>query len=1296
MKDKSIIALLGLALGVPAAGQVVKTDSISGFNAIDYLMQTRYQFPDKTFQKKSALDNLYLQVGAGLFNPNQRGQVQVRDMQEVHFNVGKNISRTHGVRVGVSYGTGHERTQGNELQSTLVHADHLFNVSSYIGGYNPDRFFEVSTVWGLGYQWSTFMGQKNGSLEGHLGAELRLKAGEQAYITLEPMIQINNGRVQDNWRYVGLGSGVTLNYQYYLRPLTPDGGGNSRYTNISPYFIEAGMGYQFRNLASTGLWGSRGASYQVNMGKWFSPALGARAGFGVSSNTYDKEPADGGHFKYWDMGYAEGHMEALLNPLGLVKKNALDARAGFHVFGGVTFGGANMFDMEQNYHFSGYTAGLNAWYKLQPGLQLYIEPRAAFIRGNHENETSSFLPPDYEKLYSLNIGLRMNAYTWAERKNRYERNPELFQKRFFAQLAGGIANANLHQWGYGGNDVPDLSGRISLGYRFSALHGVRVNADVTMLLDQADTFYQRSQNVGTVSADYLFGLSNALQEGHDKDRNLSVEPFVGAAYDFLNQTYGGHVGIQVARKVNAHTSLFLSPEVMLLSESKTEDKNRILENRWNPLMGVYAGVQYEFTGLKDGIRGLFPAMRNERAGYDSPFFIETSMGMGLGSTNISPDDWHVAPGYRLGIGHWINPAVAFRLSVAHQNLNLKGEHLTHQYQGILDVLYNPFHMGKHVRYDADRFGLNLIGGVGYAYTEPDHGVSNTGYSLNAGLQGWWRVMSGTRLFLEPRYQRMMYGLVKSFAPNNIWTVQAGLQYDWKQKSKRLSGAEQKVQFTDQGIFTEYEVGAVSPMIHLGNNEGSQDWNMHFGIAAGYWMNPLSGFRIGLDTQSHMQSLGEEEYYRRNLNLSVGYLLNVGTLVQGYRPDARVSTHLLVAPVAQYQTEGKYFNLGGEVGVQFGYRLNSRLDAYVRSTYQVLRDTHLERQMQRNAVYAAGLTYHMKDRSDFDDRMKWYVETSAGVQAFSNNLDTGNLGSMSQLAVGTWISHVLGVRFAGISGNLNRKPYNVEGYYRFTRNVELQAQVMVDPLSFLSGYDRDHALAGVFAFAGPKWGKATVEEGEVNFGSYLSGYTVGLQPWLRVSPMHKLFVQAAYSKNKFSDENYMHGSFSYSPATLALGLSLDIQRGARSSFKDKTSDRQFYVSALAGINGGYNSVSRDMGMYPSFGVTGGYLFDRFSSMKLGVSYQLKNSDERHELETSLAYQLNLSNALTGYNPSRKFDISAYGGVSLISAEHSALKFGDFVGLEAQFNVNDRIFLHAGPEIRLHPYRFRMLGGVGYRF
>lgn len=1294
MKEKSIIALLGLALGVPAAGQVVKNDSIEGFNAIDFLMQTRYQFPDKPFQKQSWLDNTYLQVGAGLFNPNQRGQLQVRDMQEIHFNVGKNLTPVHGVRVGLSYGTGHERETGTELQSSLAHADYLFNVSSYIGGYNPDRFFEVSTILGLGYQQTNLLGQKKGSLEGHFGAELRIKAGEQAYISLEPMVQINNGRVQDNWRYVGMGTGVTLNYQYYLRPLTPDGGGSSRYTHISPYFVEYGLGYQLHNLMKTGFWRSRGASYQINMGKWFSPALGARAGVGVSSNTYDRQVSDAdSRAQFYDMGYAEGHMEALVNPLGFVKSNALDARAGFHVFGGVTFGGADIFDREQTYHFSGYTAGLQAWYKLQPGLQLYVEPRLSYIRGNFDADATAHFSDNYEKLLSLNVGLRMNAYTWDQRKDRYERNQDLFRKKFFVQLAGGIANENLHQMGYEGNDVPDVSGRLSLGYRFTPLHAVRVNGDFSMLIDRSFNYYQRSQTIGGVSLDYLFGLTHALQEGYDKDRKLSAEPYLGGIYDVMNRTWGGHLGLQLNRRVNAHTSLFLAPEVQVLKRVDAEDKDNILNSGWNPLMAVYAGVQYEFTGMKDGLKGLFPAERNQRAGYESPFFVETGMGLSLPSVSITPSDWHVAPAYRIGVGHWINPAVAFRFSLMHQNLNLSGTHLTHQYQGILDVLYNPFNMGKSVQYDAKSIGMNLIGGVGYALTEPQHGVSNTGYSLNAGIQGWWRLMPGTRLFVEPRYQRMVYSLVKPYAPLNIWSVQAGLQYDWTLKNKRLSRSEQKSQFLDQGIFTEYELGTVTPLLHVGDINSDHNWNTHYGLAVGYLMNPLSGFRFGFENQSHFQQSGESRTYVRNLNLSLGYLLNIGTLLQGYRPDVRVSTQLLVAPMAQYQTTGKYFNLGGQVGLQMSYRLNDRLSAYVRSSYHVLRDTHLERSLQRNVVYAAGLSYRMKDRSDAQDKMNWFVDGSSGLQSFSKDIQMDRLGAENQVAVGTWISKVFGLRFALAKGTLYRQP-DEEIRFGDYGNLELRSELMVDPLSWLSDYHRESAAAGLYAYVGPKWGKISAHNGDSEHTSYLSGYIVGVQPWVRISPYHRLFVEGSLSNNRYYDMQAEDGRSAYSAAVLSLGLSLDIQRGARRTFTKEELDRRFFVDAMGGF--GCSSDHSGVNVISSYLLGGGYLFDHFSAVKVQAGYRPPYEDKSSEVEASVAYQLNLTNALTGYQSGRKFHVDVYAGFSLLSPKKSSLKLGDFVGMQANYAINNQLYVHLGPDLMLHPYRFRLLAGVGYRF
>ena len=228
-----IVVLLALCSFLTINGQeVTKKDSILGFNAMDYLMQDRYKYPDLTFMKKHWLDNWYLQIGGGLFMPNRSGETSMKLMQDMHIAIGKNLSIKHGFRLGYNIGKSRFKDTNLEMKRSLLHLDYLFNVSAYINGYNPNRFFELSTILGAGYQVTSTGGETHRAPEGHLGLELRFKAGPQSFLTLEPMIQITDGYLQDDWRHLGLGSGATVNYIQYLRPLTFEKTNSSRYRKM--------------------------------------------------------------------------------------------------------------------------------------------------------------------------------------------------------------------------------------------------------------------------------------------------------------------------------------------------------------------------------------------------------------------------------------------------------------------------------------------------------------------------------------------------------------------------------------------------------------------------------------------------------------------------------------------------------------------------------------------------------------------------------------------------------------------------------------------------------------------------------------------------------------------------------------------------------------------------------------------------------------------------------------------------------------------------------------------------------
>ena len=197
---KIVVTVIALChIGMAGAQEPVKKDSVLGFNAMDYLIQDIYRFPDKNFRNKHLLDNTYVRIGGGMFQPNRTGENAMKWMQDYHLSIGKNLSTKHGFRLGVSYGKSGLKDESLLFKQYAFNLDYLFNASAYLLGYDPDRKFEVSTVLVAGYVKTQLGGEEHKAPEGHVGLELRYKVGPQAYIALEPMVKITDGYMQCLW-----------------------------------------------------------------------------------------------------------------------------------------------------------------------------------------------------------------------------------------------------------------------------------------------------------------------------------------------------------------------------------------------------------------------------------------------------------------------------------------------------------------------------------------------------------------------------------------------------------------------------------------------------------------------------------------------------------------------------------------------------------------------------------------------------------------------------------------------------------------------------------------------------------------------------------------------------------------------------------------------------------------------------------------------------------------------------------------------------------------------------------------
>ena len=86
MKSIVKILIIGVSIITPLAGFAQeKRDTISGFNAMDYLLQNRFRNTGYPFKNKSILDHTYMQVGVGASYIMPVENIRYGMIKNVHF-----------------------------------------------------------------------------------------------------------------------------------------------------------------------------------------------------------------------------------------------------------------------------------------------------------------------------------------------------------------------------------------------------------------------------------------------------------------------------------------------------------------------------------------------------------------------------------------------------------------------------------------------------------------------------------------------------------------------------------------------------------------------------------------------------------------------------------------------------------------------------------------------------------------------------------------------------------------------------------------------------------------------------------------------------------------------------------------------------------------------------------------------------------------------------------------------------------------------------------------------------------
>ena len=284
-----------------------------------------------------------------------------------------------------------------------------------------------------------------------------------------------------------------------------------------------------------------------------------------------------------------------------------------------------------------------------------------------------------------------------------------------------------------------------------------------------------------------------------------------------------------------------------------------------------------------------------------------------------------------------------------------------------------------------------------------------------------------------------------------------------------------------------------------------------------------------------------------------------------------------------------------------------------------------------------------------------------------------------------MNSLLGVRFAG-TASANRWMNKNERTSKYLQSYSFQPSILFDPISLIPSYDRDEAKAGLYFTGGPDMGVTVMDKDNRWDQQYNVGFNFGLQSWVKVGDHQRLFIEPSYSSTNLD------------AIGVNVGMSMDIVKG-KGSLKN-TDDFHHYFIQL-GVGNGYDIFNQnhytETTFRPLCEFTAGYRIDPLSSIRFSLGHTPgKKGTSLKDSDLSAAYQLNLTNLFLGDYTRKKLELEAFAGISFISVEDLVLSVGSVVGVQANYNLNDKLYFYVSPEARIVHSKYKTMFGIGYKW
>ena len=1081
--------------------------------------------------------------------------------------------------------------------------------------------------------------------------------------------------------------------------------------SFGPMYVGKSYNLSLRN--------TRGFDALAAVGWWLAPAAGVRAGVHVTNGDW-KQGSIGNDDTKSLIGTRGVNVDFLFNPFGFKRHYNWDAPVGMNLLAGYEFGGmkktaASLFGSYEG-NYTAFRFGGQLWMKLTNDLRLTLEP--TYMQTEHYNGN---LDRERYDEYAVKLGLSL---LFRDKGIRNYRNVEsdsvlnTVQRGYFLGLGLGWNNT-VWDWRFKGYQH-DLLKNVVLfgGYRFNKIHGIRLQAE---WMKEAQAFFDSygsgiekfTYNNYLLSTDYQINLFNAMA-GYDPLRRWNVYMYAGPTLLLGDggAAFAANVGGMVTYNITPNLSLFYSHTVYRMPKTRyphhmVYTRDGIFTNNLN------VGIMYNF----DRDNNIFAAASQRR------FFFE--YGFGPAYTGRTPLRFRNTRGFdaNASIGWWFSSAFALRGGVHVTNADWQTTQYANEDTKLLvgtrgiaaDLLINPLGFVKDYNWEMP-FGFNLVGGYEFGQgkrTMTPYADSFEGNytALRGGVQLWARLANGLRFTLEPMVSSVKLKGVNGYNYNE-YALKAGVAVLFKRQAER--------NYPDVPSDEVRNIPKKGYFLGVGMGWSNTIWNWRFSgyqhgvlknatIFGGYHFNELHGIRLQSEWMREkiaFPNYGSQVKLKpNNYLLSLDYQFNLYNYMAGYDPSCRWNVYLYGGPTLAVGDGGTKlaanvggmvtYNLTPDVSLFYSHTIYRFNKHYYPTSLVYTRDGTYTNNLNIGVMYSFDAFRNFLIRDDEGNPMRrpLFLEYGIGPTFMSKTPLKGfkTTGFDSKFLVGWWANSAVGVRGGAhvTNANWDKGSFMGDDVTLLIGTRGALFDLLINPLGFVSHYDWNSPL-GFNVFGGYEIGHAKkTSAGFVNtFEGNYHTFRVGGQLWAKLTNDLRLTFEPTFSAIKLSasDDN-RHNQFA-----LNVGVSMLMRSKKFRDYDETLPEEKRYNLPLQGffVGGGFgwnNTIwrwkfsSQKGDLLKNAMAFAGYNFSTVHGVRVQGEWMREKMDNNegagiytehfNNVLVSFDYQLNALNAISGFDPARRWNVYFYGGPTMLMGTggfKGALNIGGQVGYSINRNLS----------------------------